>query len=762
MAVIPKQVVSSLANRLEPDSQISYLWVTDPGGGGRRERLETHTLPGPELVHRVGPRSVVALRITLARTRHPVDVVAVGPWTVSIRPHCGFPGCRCDSIDHGHPLRASGVAILGRAREVAAAADREYPRNRSRVLPSFPEHREPPPPPEWLFDEEFDDDWDPDWFEEPQVDDPDGWGSQPSLPDRLHSSPEERDDESLPERTQSPWSGLQDLLNPPANWSPSHAALAAAIGSVVDGEDLLVDLCPDDDAWSIRRSARRLAAGLDDLKMLDVPTRGNEREWIADRVRVSAEPHRSMVELWAGLDSARAEAVVQSVATAVWLFDGVPSSGTAWCEQAAILLDEAAESVPDSVRARIGDPLELLVSAGLELASGCLDGEVPGVDVTGLDLWFRTGAAFAELAARGPIIGANERGDLPAAGVVVVLGDVEARRSYLDAIELGIDGQASVRICDVEPSGPHLAALAIARGGRSVLLNLPEGESLFADHASLPHIRVEVERGGRHQERVAQQVQALVDRWSALTPVGRDSWWESQPHLYLPALVHALLLDDPLPIPSTKVIDALDEDQLIGLISRAAALGLDSVADRLRSLAGMGSSGTTGLSLRITFSAAVPDEPVVRALEFHPERLRSNAVFLPPAATARVHAAADVAETGAAILWDSAGHTGAGPGWMARRTGQLVVLGFRNLDSTALSLDDLRGVTVVGLPGCGDLSPLAGRSIDVAPGEAAMVVEGSTTLIEPTDVVLGGAVRSARRDGLARQAASIVLGRIDG
>ena len=778
MAVIPKRILGSLTNRYGAETGIFYIWVSDPGDpDAPLEQLEIHRMDLREVLDGIGDCEIRMFRMFILGNRHLVDVVAAGPWLVEVRPWCSTTHCRCAELDIGAPVRAAAELVMDRAHEVASEADRLLPGATFRKLPSFPE---PFPDPDALppelprrrrrrrrgsmdpapdIDHELDA-LDDGYFEsdEEVLDfDPDVVDSDSALDlfGRVQSADADRALVSI-----DPWSGLEDLIDPPASWSHGHDTLLARLRAVARGDDLLADLCPDDDRWSLRAGARRLLDELDGLSMGDAPRRNHEREWIAERLRTTPVAWSPLTPRWASVAESLREAVVHAVETTSSLFDGITTSGTLWCEQAAALLDADADLVPASVRNRIEDPLELLTSAAQELARRCLAGEVPGTDVTGVDLWFAVAEPFAELAARGTIIGANERGDIPATGLVLVIGDAAARRSFFDAIELGIERQPTVRVTEHEVPGPHLAALTVARGARPVILNEPSGSSVFAEHASMRHIRVRMDGRRTDHDQVTKELEAIVDRWSALTPMDRDRWWEEQPRLYLPALIHALLLERGLPLPASVVLDNLDDNRIEQLIVVAARAGLLRIVDRLRALSGMSGSSTTGLSLRVTFSTPIPRDPVVRELELHPERLQTNAVLLQPGATAPVHAALDLAAAGAVVLWDSMGATCRAAEWLSRRSDRLDVVGFPNLSAMPLSMDVLRGATVVALPGCGDLTPLAGRSIDLSPGEAALVSEGTLTLIDPVDVLLRGVVDRARRDAFARQAVRIVRARL--
>lgn len=672
---------------------------------------------------------VEEIELLLAQFDHGVLVRACGTRTVEITASCVEAGC---TFEHGiAPVVAAATAdVIDEAALAQASAadddiepDEEYPSggfdwlNKS-TLPSW---TEVPPPEDWELEDVPDDG------------DPFDGGTRPSAP---------------PADSASRMVGLADLLSPPASWGPQLDVLRRVLSDVAAGRDLLADLL-DVDEFHVRGVARELAGELDDLRMRELPSPGREREWIAERFDRMRAQELGLADHWSTVSDQDRDAAAMAVENATWLFCGRPVTGVDWCATAARLLDESAGDVPASVRCRITEPLELIAVAAATLAVRGLGGEVPGIDVPGVDLWFATAAASAELSARGPILGRNDEGDVPAGGLVVVIGPDDDRRRFIDAVELAVPTGPSVRVCAAMPDGPHLAGLTVARGVRPLVLNAPDATSPLADPAHLPHLLPE--------PNAAEAAQRIADRWTALVAVGRDPWWEEQPRLYLPALLHALFLErGRTGLPAAAVVDAMHDTRLITLQHLCRHRGLDSVADRLAGLNGLDGTGSTGLSLRITMNAAVPADPSTHGSQLRPALLQREAVILPAGATAVSHAAIELAEAGCSVFWDDAHHAARSGSWLTGRRSDLTVIGFPTASTVTLPADTLRSATVVAYAGAGDLSEIAGRMVDPMRGEAAMLRDGTLTYLDPVDRVLARVVADARRDALTRCTTTIL------
>ncbi len=747
MAVIPKQVVGGIATRLLPESRILNV-VLEGGADGTGAPVDTGHLDRSGLAEFLQLGRVLSVTIAVHGSHHLAVVEATEPGEVEVWLRCSVAICG----NHPEPIAdlvpARSEAIVQRILELVEVADRRVgggAGGRRSGRADLPSVRVPPaaarrrrrgtaePAPV-----------EPDPIDADEVDYGEWFGDEDERGDVPPLGSAEPPDPGRPEE-------LRDLVDPPLRWGPGFDRLDSAVARVATGADQLADLLPDVDACTVRSHGRRLAQQLPTLRARNAPAPGGERDWIAGQLQVAEPPQRSLVELWDGLDRPDRESVCAAVEGGLVLFDGSSGSAAPWCETAARLLDAAARDVPPTVRTRVGDPVELVASAASALATRSFTGQVPGRDVTGVDLWFAVGAGMAELAARGPLIGANEHGELPAGGLVVVVGDVELRRRFLDAVELGADQRPTVRVVAEVPSGPHLAALATTRGSAPVLLNSPSARSPFAARASLPHLRRTPDPEG--------EARRVAERWAAITPVGRDGWWEAMPHTYLPALLHGLMLENVPDLCAGSVVPAIDEDRLEDLQRVCRHAGRHDVADRLAGIIEPGVHSTTKASVRLTISAALPQDPPASNPALDPARLGRRAVVLPGDAVAVRHAATDLAELGCDVLWDDVGALDRGALWCSRHPGALTVLGYPTLAAVDLPADVLRSATVVGLHGCGDLSPLAGRTVEVDPGEAALVRQGTITLAEPVDRLLGSAVAEVHRDAFVRRCTRIVRDR---
>ena len=731
-------IVGPMARSAARSGGTTGVWI-EPGDWLDPDAVWRHRVPFSQAELRaVAARGgVEQVELRLGQFDHGAVVRASGTRQVRVTPTCVEAGCSEDHDIAPIVVVATPDVIHDAALLQASAADDHiepddaYPAATADWLsrPPLPAWTEPPPPEEWQF-EDLLDDGDP-FAEEPLDEVPEAPAATESA-DRL--------------------SGLADVLSPPASWGPRLDVLRGVLHDVAAGRDLLADLV-DVDEFHVRGVARALSGQLDDLRMRELPAPGKEREWIAERFDRMRAPELELVGRWATASVAERDAAAMAVENATWLFCGRPVTGVDWCAAAAKLLDESADDVPASVRCRITDPLELIAVAAVTLAVRGLDGEVPGIDVPGVDLWFATDAASAELAARGPLLGRNDEGDVPANGLVVVIGSDVDRRHFIDAVELAVHTGPSVRVAATLPDGPHLAALSVAREVRPVLLNAPEADSPFADPAHLPHLLPEPDP--------ATAAQRIADRWTALVAVGRDPWWEEQPRLYLPALLHALFLErGRAGLPAAAVVDAMHDHQLVALQALCRRRGLDSVADRLAGLNGLDGTGSTGLSLRITMNAAVPSDPVAHGTQLRPARLGREAVILPPGATAIPHAAIELAEAGCAVFWDDAHLAARSGSWLTGRQGALTVIGFPTAATVKLPMDTLRSATVIAYPGAGDLAELAGRVVDPFRGEAAMLRGGTLTYLDPVDRVLARVVAGVRRDALTRCTTTILSERL--
>lgn len=727
-----------------PRAQSADLWGgragihIDPGDWLDPDAVWRRRVPfnGSELAAVASRGGIQQVELLLGQFDHSVLIRACATRQVAVTPCCVEAGCTDDHDIAPMVVAATADAIDTAALCQASAADDniepddEYPSSTFDWLnrPPLPSWTEVPPPEDWQF-EDLPDDGDP--FDT-DVDDDQPVGSTST-------------------DSASRMVGLADLLSPPASWGPQLDVLRRVVGDVAAGRDLLADLV-DVDEFHVRGVARALAAELDDLRMRELPSPGNEREWIADRFDRMRAPELALTGHWTSVSVPERDAAAMAVENATWLVCGRPVTGVDWCATAARLLDESADDVPVSVRCRITEPLELIAVAAATLAVRGLGGEVPGVDVPGVDLWFATAAAAAELAARGPLLGRNDEGDVPAGGLVVVIGPDVDRRRFIDAVELAVPAGPSVRVCAALPDGPHLAGLTVARGVRPIVLNAPDTGSPLADPAYLPHLLPEPD--------AAEAAQRIADRWTALVAVGRDPWWEEQPRLYLPALLHALFLERGRGgFPAAAVIDAMHDARLVELQHRCRRRGLDAVADRLAGLNGLDGTGSTGLSLRITMNAAVPSDPHAHGTQLRPEQLQREAVVLPAGATAVSHAAIELAEAGCAVFWDDAHLAARSGSWLTGRRSDLTVIGFPSAATVQLPADTLRTATVIAYPGAGDLSEIAGRAVDPMRGEAAMLRDGTLTYLDPVDRVLARAVADARRDALTRCTTAILAER---
>ncbi len=724
MAVIPKRVVGGISTRLHQNSRIVTVVLDDDGSS-----IETDHLDRGDLIRALQGRRVASLVVAPQGSAHLAVVEAAQPGRVRVRLRCR--GWMCG--DHGRPsdetLPARSEVIVEQIAALIREADcrvagRAGRRGRWQDVPAWVEP---------VDIEEGDEDYG-EWTA--------GVGSGTEVPvshvDDAAPADGLRSDE------------LEDLVDPPLCWGPRFDRLRDAVARVAAGTDHLADLLPDADACTVRSHGRRLAAGLAGLRVSDGPLPGAERRWIAEQLRVPGVPERPIADVWADLGTPDRASIYTAVEGVLALFDGTSGSAAPWCHSAVELLDAAAPDVPPTVRGRVEDPLELVASAASALAARAVGGQVPGRDITGVDLWFAAGGAVAEFAARGPIIGANEHGELAATGLVVVVGDRELRHRFIDAVELGADQRPTVRVVQQVRSGPHLAALATTRGSRPVLLNSASARSPFAVTASLPHLR--------HSADVEQESRRVAERWASITPVGRDGWWESMPHTYLPALLHALMLEGADGLCAGSVVPTIDEERLEELQGVCRRAGRHDVADRLSGIVEYGIAGSTKASVRISISAAVPQDPPPCDRVLDRERLHRRAVILPGDAVATMHAATDLAEMGCDVLWDDVDPLDRGVHWCARHPGALTILGYPTLSAVDLPADVLRSATVVGLHGCGDLSPLTGRSVEVDPTEAALVRRGTLTMADPVHRLLATTVTDAHRDAFVRSCARLVRG----
>lgn len=739
MAVIPKQVVKAIATRLRPDSRILTV-VADDGSV-----VDENLLDRLDLDLALLGRRVESLVVGRPGGWHQAVVEAVEPGLVSVWLRCS--GWSCGDHDHlsDHAVPARSEAIVERIGQLTRAADQRVrrgallrARRRRSRRPAWTDPVDHHDPDE--LDDELDDAVDDAVDGETDGDAGAGGAARVEEPvvaiDKLAPV-----DGFLRE-------DLDDLTDPPLCWGPRFGNLERAVARVANGSDLLADLLPDVDTCTVRSHGRRIEAGLPAMRSSDAPAPGLERQWLAEQLRVPDAPHHPIADTWQSLSPAERDMVQDAVATALALFDGRVGAAAPWCEMAVELLDGAAADVPASVRTRVGDPIELLASASVALAVRSTDGAVPGRDVTGMDLWFAAGGELAELGARGPVLGANDHGDLPATGLVIVVGDERHRRPFMDAIELGADQRPTVRIVRHPTSGPHLAALATTRGSRPVLLNSSAARSPFAIRASLPHLRRSAD--------VEQEAQRVAQRWLALMPGGRDDWWEALPSTYLPALLLALLLDGQDDLCAGRVMDAVDEDRIVELQDVCRRSGRQDVADRLSGMVEVGIAGQTRASIRVLIASSVPRDPPPVGPVVDPTRLGRRAVILPEDAVAVDHAVTDLAEAGCDVLWDDVRRLDRGALWCARRPGLLTVLGYPTLSSVNLPGDLITASTVIGLHGCGDLTPLAGRTVEVDPTEAALFRGGTLTLVDPVHHLLEPTVAGAHRDAVVRSTVRMV------
>jgi hypothetical protein len=703
-------------------------------------------------------KAVHSLAVRPLGLRHSTDVVALTRGFVVVDVDCAEPDCCCEDLPVMGPVPARADEILSRILRVARLADQIEDGLDGEMLDDLA-HWPTEEPPGWFDDDEADEDaLGPavgDWHDEgrPAGEHPDPVAGRSAGTGARRLFDPDRDPVRAKSLHRRDFDGLEDLVNPAASWSPRHDDLRRVLRAVSAGTDLLNDLLPDVDALTIRGHGRRLEAGLTDLRMFDSPAPGEERQWVAARLELHDDPPTSFTGLLTDLTPGEREALLFAVEGSTWLFEGQRSDPERWCVTAAELLDESVGDVPVSVQARVDAPLELLAAAAVTLAARTTAGQVPGRDVTGLDLWFSSGGAFAEFAARGPIIGANEHGDLHAAGLVVVLGDGHLRRRFMDALELGVDHRPTLRLVDELPSGPHLASLAVARGLRPMVLNQTEPAPPLVDAVSLRHLR-----RGDDPERAAERI---VERWMDLVPVGRDSWWEEQPRLHLPALIQALFLAEHGELLARQIADSLEGERLEHLKSACKRAGRPDLSTRLESLGSFGIiGGSTSASIRITIAAAVPPDPPSGLADLRVDRLGRRAHLLTGSAVARSFAAVDLHDHGVAVLWDDVPASEAAASRLARHPGGLTVLGYPNLTSVQLPFDVLRSATVVGLPGSGDLSPIGGRSVEVESGEAALVTDGTLTLCTPVDHLLGPQIGVAYRDAFTRITTRVVRDRL--